>query len=116
MIDLFYWINTEGEDDMLTGNELGLDINLGYHPFHSNETNSGVFVMWDFTARINQDPNAANRTTATGGQRLQTGPILVLYKDNIMFRTEYKHLLYEDISTISNSRGSEFSIGIGITF
>ncbi len=116
MIDLFYWINTEGEDGMRTGNELGLDINLAYHPFHSNETNSGVFIMWDFTARINQDPNAVNRTTASGGQRLQTGPILVLYKDNIMFRTEYKHLIYEDIDTISNSRGSEFSIGIGITF
>jgi len=39
-----------------------------------------------------------------------------LYKDNLMFRTEYKHLIYEKTSGISNSHGSEFSIALGITF
>jgi len=116
LIDLFYWLNTEGENGMHEGDELGLDINLGYHPFHSNETNSGVFVMWDVSARYNDDPNSATLTTATGGQRLQMGPVLVLYKDNLMFRTEYKHLIYEKTSGISNSHGSEFSIALGITF
>ena len=116
LIDLFYWLNTEGKNGMHEGDELALDINLGYHPFHSNETNSGVFVMWDVTARYNDDPSSATLTTATGGQRLQMGPVLVLYKDNIMLRTEYKHLIYEKTSGISNSRGSEFSIGLGITF
>lgn len=116
LIDLFYWLNTEGENGMHEGDELGLDINLGYHPFHSNETNSGVFVMWDVSARYNDDPNSATLTTATGGQHLQMGPVLVLYKDNIMFRTEYKYLIYEKTSGISNSRGSEFSIALGITF
>ena len=116
LIDLFYWFNTEGENGMHEGDELALDINLAYHPFHSNETNSGVFVMWDVTARYNDDPNSATLTTATGGQRLQMGPVLVLYKDNLMFRTEYKHLIYEKTSGISNSRGSEFSIALGIAF
>ena len=116
LIDLFYWLNTEGKNGMHEGDELALDINLGYHPFHSNETNSGVFVMWDVTARYNDDPSSATLTTATGGQRLQMGPVLVLYKDNIMFRTEYKHLIYEKTSSISNSRGSEYFIGLGITF
>jgi len=116
LVDLFYWLNTEGENGMHEGDELALDINLGYHPFHSNETNSGVFVMWDVTARYNDDPSSATLTTATGGQRLQMGPVLVFYKDNIMFRTEYKHLIYEKTSSISNSRGSEFFIGLGITF
>ena len=116
LIDLFYWLNTTGENGMNEGDELGLDINLAYHPFHSNETNSGVFVMWDITARYNDDPNSANLTTASGGQRLHMGPVLVLYKDNLMFRTEYKHLIHEKVSGISNSRGSEFSIAVGITF
>ncbi|MFT5426752.1 MAG: hypothetical protein ACI9ZT_001698 [Gammaproteobacteria bacterium] len=116
LIDLFYWLNTEGENGMHEGDELGLDINLGYHPLHSNETNSGVFVMWDVTARYNDDPNSATLTTASGGQRLNMGPVLVLYKDNLMFRTEYKHPIYEKTSGISNSRGSEFSVAIGITF
>jgi hypothetical protein len=116
LVDLFYWLNTEGENGMHEGDELGLDINLGYHPFHSNETNSGAFVMWDVTARYNDDPNSATLTTASGGQRIQMGPVLVLYKDNFMFRTEYKHSVYEKMSGISNSRGSEFSVAIGITF
>jgi len=64
----------------------------------------------------NDDPSSATLTTATGGQRLQMGPVLVLYKDNIMFRTEYKHLVYEKTSSISNSRGSEYLISLGITF
>ena len=45
LADLFYWIDTEGEDNVQAGNELGLDLNLGYHPYHNNENNSGVFVM-----------------------------------------------------------------------
>lgn len=116
LVDLFYWINTEGERGMHEGDTLGLDVNLGYHPYHDNATNSGAFVMWDVTARHNDDPSSATLTTASGGQRVQTGPVMVLYKDNIMFRSEYKYPLYENTSAISNSRGHEFNIGIGITF
>jgi len=116
LIDLYYWINTKGTKGMHEGDELGLDINLGYHPLHSNETNSGVFVMWDISARENDFPTPATTTTASGGQRLQMGPVLVLYKDSLMFRAEYKHPVYEKTSGISNSRGSEFSVSLGITF
>lgn len=116
LVYLFTWINTEGERGMREGNEYGLDLNFGYHPYHNNDTNTGIFVMWDVTARYNNDPNIATLTTATGGSRIQTGPIVVLYKDNIMFRSEYKYPLYETTSNISNSRGHEFNIGIGITF
>jgi len=116
LFDLFYWLNNGGDNDMEAGDELGLDINLGYHPYHNDETNSGVFVMWDINARYNEDPSSANLTTASGGKRIMTGPVLVLYKDNIMFRAEYKLPVYEDVSGVSNSRGQEFNIGIGITF
>ena len=116
LFDLFYWLNTEGENGMHEGDELGLDINLGYHPYHDNDTDSGIFTMWDVTARYNDDPKSGTLTKASGGQRLQMGPVLVLYKDNIMFRAEYKHLLYEKTSGISNSRGSEIIISLGITF
>jgi hypothetical protein len=116
LIDLFYWFNAEGKNGMNEGDKLGLDINLGYHPFHSDKTNSGVFTMWDITARYNDDPSSETLTVASGGQQVQMGPVLVLYKDNLMFRAEYKHLMYEKTSGISNSRGSEFLIGIGITF
>ena len=116
LFDAFTWINTEGERNMRAGNTYGLDVNLGYHPYHDDDTNSGAFVMWDVTARYNDDPSSGNLTTASGGARVHTGPLLVLYKDNIMLRTEYKHPLYEKTSGISNSRGSELTFGIGITF
>jgi len=116
LVDVFYWINREGKRGMDEGNETGIDINLGYHPLHSDDLDAGLFVMWDFTARHNENPGADNLTAASGGTRLQTGPVLVLYKDNIMLRAEYKHLTYEKKNQVSNSRGSEFSIGIGITF
>ena len=116
LADLFTWQNIAGEKNMRAGDEYGLDLNLGYHPFHNNETNAGVFTMWDVSARHNEDPNVANLTTASGGSRISTGPVLVLYKDNIMFRAEYKVPAYEKTSGISNSRGQELNIGIGITF
>ena len=116
LYDLFYWYNTQGKRGMREGNELGLDVNIGYHPYHDNLTNSGMFVMWDVTARYNDDPTTATLTTASGGSRIHTGPVLMLYRDNIMFRTEYKYPVYENTSGISNSRGQEFNIGIGITF
>lgn len=116
LVDVFYWINTAGHNGMREGNQVGLDINLGYHPYHNNETNSGVFTMWDVSTRDSNAPSANNLTTATGGTRIYTGPVLVLYKDNIMLRTEYKFPLYEKTDAISNSRGQEFNIGIGVTF
>jgi hypothetical protein len=116
LIDLFYWLNTSGENNMHEGDELGLDINLGYHPYHSNSANMGLFVMWDLTARYNDQASEETLTTASGGHRLQTGPVLVLYKDNWMLRGEYKHPVYEKTSNVSNSRGSEFIVNLGLTF
>ena len=116
LVDLFYWINNEGECGMHEGNELGLDVNLGYHAYHNNDNNSGAFVMWDISARHNEAPNAATLTTASGGKRIHTGPVLMLYKDNLMLRAEYKLPVYEKMDGVSLSRGQEFSIGLGITF
>ena len=72
--------------------------------------------MWDVSARHNDKPSSENLTTFTGGKLLQTGPVVVLYKDNIMFRTELKFPVYEDTDGVSNSRGPEISVGIGMTF
>ncbi len=114
--EIFYWKNNSGKNDMRLGDEFGVEIDLGYHPYHNNVTNTGIFIMWDFILRNNGAPSAANLTTFTGGKLVQTGPILVLYKNNIMFRAEYKHPVYENVDGVSNSRGSELNIGIGFAF
>ncbi|MDM3870801.1 transporter [Porticoccus sp. W117] len=116
LYDLFYWYNREGDDRMREGDVVGLDINLGLHPIHNNNTNSGMYLMWDVSARHTQAPNEFTRTTASGGKRVHSGPVLVLYRGNMMFRAEYKLALYEKVDGLSLSRGDEFTVGIGWTF
>lgn len=45
--DLFYWQNGKGKRGIRAGNELGLDMNIGWHPYHDNLNNEGVFLMID---------------------------------------------------------------------
>ena len=115
-VELFYWKNTTGKRDMKAGDELGLDIDLGYRAYHNDVSNSGIYTMWKLKGKHNGTPNEANLTTFTGGEIIQTGPILVLYKENVMFRGEFKYPIYEDVDGISNSRGPEINIGIGVAF
>lgn len=112
--DLYYWENTKGDDDIHQGNELGLDINIGIHPYHVNETNSGLFLMLDLAAH-HQDRGTDSAGT-TGGSRVSLGPVVVLYKDNIMFRAEYSIPVYEKVFGTQTSYGKRYNIGLGITF
>ena len=73
MYDLFGWRNSKGEPSY------GFDGNIGLHPIHRNETNSGIFTMWDVTVQKEK------RITS-----VHTGPVLVVYRKNIMARIEVK--------------------------
>ena len=116
LYDLHYWNQGSGDRGMQSGDHWGLDVNLGIHPWHSNETNSGIFLMWDVSARNDDAPNALNLTTASGGEFVQTGPVLVYYRGGFMARAEYKFLAYERVDGTSLSRGDEFSLGFGFAF
>lgn len=116
LYDLFVWQEGKGSRGMRTGNSWGFDANFGPHPWHDNDENTGLFTLWDITVRHNDAANTANRTTATGGDRVQTGPVLVYYRDGFMARAEYKFLAYERIDGTSTSRGDEFSLAFGFAF
>jgi len=116
LYDLYYWKEGSGKRGMQTGDSVGLDINVGIHPWHSNETNSGIFLMWDVSAKHSDAPNQQNLTTASGGDRVYTGPVIVAYRQNLMFRAEYKVLAYEHVDDIGLSRGNQFSLAVGVTF
>lgn len=116
LYDLYYWHNREGKRGMHEGDELALDVNIGVHPYHDNETNLGAFMMWDISARSIGAPHSATLTTASGGDRIHTGPVFVMYKDNVMIRAEYSFPVYENVEGITNSRGDMFNFGIGISF
>ena len=115
-VELNYWKNTKGKRGMKSGDELGFEIDLGYHVYHNDVTNTGMFLMMDFIARHSGRPNEENLTTFTGGKLIQTGPIAVIYRNNIMFRAEFKYPVFEDVDGISNSRGPEVNVGIGMAF
>jgi len=88
LYDLYTW-----------GDRTGLDINAG---FAFPGTGSGTFALWDVSA-----------LTTKHGDRIQTGPVLVYFKKNLMLRGEYKHLVYERDSDWSSGY---FSLGIGLVY
>lgn len=112
--DLFGWVNTRGKKGIAQGDEVGLDVNLGLHPYHDNLTNSGVFVMGDASARYEDVGVDAGGTT--GGTRVSVGPVLVLYRQGTMFRAEFKVPAYEKLKGTQVSRGPEVNVGIGFVF
>ena len=112
--DLFYWSNGKGRKGINRGDELGLDVNLGIHPYHNNLTNTGVFVMVDVSAR--HEARGEDASGTTGGKRLSLGPVLVGYRNNLMLRSELKFPVYESVWGTQLSHGTEFQIGIGVTF
>ena len=73
MYDFFGWRSSIGEPSY------GFDGNIGLHPIHRNKTNSGIFTMWDVTFR------KSKRITS-----VHSGPVLVIYRKNIMARIEFK--------------------------
>ena len=112
--DLFYWKNGDGDRGINEGDELGLDINVGWHPYHDNVKNEGIFLMLDASLRY-QD-RGQNLEGTTGGKRISAGPVFVYYRKGIMLRAEYKYPVYEDLYDTQVSRGPELNVGIGFVF
>ncbi len=88
LYDLYTW-----------GDRTGLDINFGL-AFPGK--GSGKFAIWDVSALKSRE-----------GDRIQTGPVFVYFKKNMMFRAEYKHLVFERDSDWS---GGFLNVGIGFVF
>ena len=88
LYDLYTW-----------GDRTGLDINAG---FAFPGKGRGMFALWDLSV-----------LTSDGGDRVQSGPVFVYFRKNMMFRAEYKHLVYERDSDWS---GGFFNVGIGFVY
>ena len=99
LYDVFGWMYSE-KDPLL-----GLDINLGIHPYHDNTSNTGLFVMWDVTGRWQE--------TST---RILTGPVFMTYRQNIMVRLDVKIPMVENGKKTQLSKGLFMNVGIGFVF
>ena len=104
LYDLYGWSLDDGSSI------LGVDVNLGWHPIHKNETNSGLFLMWDGTFQMKSEKNG-NRDV-----RLFTGPIAVLYREGLMARIDVKFPVSESVDRASLSKGTIIQTGIGFVF
>jgi len=117
--DLFYWKNNQGERGIDQGDEIGFDANIGWHPYHDNLKNQGVFLMVDLSARYQKrglSSAGIGGAGITGGRRLSLGPVFVGYRKGVMFRAEYKYPVYEYLFDSQVSHGPEVNIGIGFVF
>ena len=88
LYDLYTW-----------GDRTGLDINAG---FAIPGKGQGMFALWDVSA-----------LTSDRGDRIQTGPVFVYFKRNVMFRAEYKAVVFENDSSWD---GDYIGIGIGLVY
>ncbi|OUR97129.1 hypothetical protein A9Q84_12435 [Halobacteriovorax marinus] len=112
--DLFFWKNGRGKKGANEGDVIGLDINVGIHPYHQNLNNRGVFLLLDMSLRHqNQGQQIGN---VTGGTKLFIGPIIMFYQRNWMYRLEYSLAVYEKSYGTQFSRGNKLSLGAGVTF
>jgi hypothetical protein len=84
---------------------LGLDINLGIHPFHDNATNTGLFAIWDLTARWQEFSTT-----------IQTGPVIMPYRQNVIAGGEVKFPVIETGKSPQLLKGLFMNVGIGFVF
>ena len=112
--DLFYWHNTKGERGINRGDEVGLDVNIGIHPYHDNHRNLGIFLMGDLSVR--HEGRGNDTGGATGGSRISLGPVVVGYWNNLMFRTDVKFPVYQYARGTQLDRGIEINVGMGVAF
>ena len=106
--------NLIDEFNFVLTDELGFDANLGIHPYHDNNTNTGVFLMMDLSARYKDEGTKISGNNP--GTRVSIGPVFVFYRENMMFRLEYKIPVYERALETRVAYGNEVNVGIGFTF
>ena len=112
--DLFYWANGSGRRGINRGDEIGLDVNLGLHPYHDVETRSGIFTMLDVSVRY--QGRGHDTTGVLGGERVTVGPVLVWYRGNLMLRGEVHFPVHERVNGTQFARGNLVNVGIGVAF
>ena len=97
---------------------VGFDIDLGVHPYHNFQNNSGIFVMSGINGRwFGKDKLSSGADDPnSGGRTLEIAPTLVLYWNNLMWRSEVAIPVASDLNGTQFSQSSTVRTGIGIVF
>ncbi len=82
------------------GDSTGLDINVG--KVFPDGQGSSWFTLWDVSA-----------LDSASGQRVLTGPVLVYFRRNVIFRAEYK---FEAHDNDRDWDGDFVSLGVGVVY
>ena len=115
LIDFFYWGNTRSSDGTRPEDLFGFDLDIAYHPYHNNSLNIGLFLMMGFDGRFYQNNSTADQNLKKRSI-MQVVPTLVLYKDNVMLRSEYYIPVWQEKNQGLKADSFLFRLGVGVTF
>jgi len=118
LFDLFTKPNDRTKSGGDLGRTLGIDWDVGIHPYHNNQTNSGIFLMAGLNGRKKEKNKLINgqNDPNSGGETFEVAPTVVLYKQNWMWRTQYHIPIYQKLNGTQLSKSYEIQSGIGVTF
>jgi len=117
LLDFYTWIHTEGVGKRRPGHIFGVDLDLGYHPYHDMSKNQGIFLMTGFRGRYyGQDKVAGALDPNSGRTTFDVIPTLVYYRNNMMVRAEYYIPVYRDVTGTQLTDSIHFQLGVGFTF
>jgi hypothetical protein len=117
MFDVFTWIHSTQSSSLKPGQLYGFDFDIGYHPYHNMDTNSGVFVMTGINGRHRlKDVDSDGAKANTGGRTLELSPTLVVYKGRLMARAQVHVPVYSKFNGAQLAPTNGFQLGIGIVY
>lgn len=79
---------------------VGLDVNWG--PVFADGEGSALFTLWDISAQASDS-----------GDRVLTGPVVMYYRENVIWRAEFKYPVHDEDRAWD---GNYFSIGVGVVY
>ena len=113
LYDLYYWKNGSGRD-FDHGDELAFDANIGWHAWHDDDDDQGLFLMLDIAARHIE--KGRHQLVDPAGDTIEVGPVAMYYEEDWFLKIEYRQTVYDKAKTMSYGDARRFAIGFGLTF
>ena len=113
LYDLYYWKNGSGRH-FDHGDELAFDANIGWHGWHDNDTDRGLFLMLDIAARHIE--SGKNQLVDPAGDTIAVGPVVMYYHEDWIFKLEYRQTVYDKAKAMRFGDNRRFAVGFGLTF
>lgn len=118
LLDVFTWLEPKDSQGQARGGRTGFNLDLGWHPIHSNRTNTGAFLMVGLNGQHQKHSRQLGgiHNPNSGGRFLEAAPTLVLYKGPWMWRTQVHLDIWRQMNGHQLISKQRFQTGLGIVF